>query len=267
VRYIIAVVLIALGSVGAAPQTTEPRFEVVSVKENHSADDRTTIRTSPNQFQFVNFPLRGILEYAFSVAGHPYLLIAVPGWADSERYDVTAKIPPSARRNATPQMVRQLLEDRFHLKVRVEARQRDVYFLRRAATPLGRKLQPSSLDCTKRVESPLSRGLPACGLTAGGTGKLSFVKAGGATVDLLADVLSEQVGRPVVNETGLMGIFNIDLEFDSASIRPLGLDGPQQSSAPSVFTAVREQLGLLLQSGSAPIDHIVIDYIERPTEN
>ncbi len=167
-------------------QNSEPRFEVVSVKQNHSGDDRTTVRSSRKQFQFVNFPLRGILEYAFGVAGRPYLLIAVPGWADGERYDVTATVPPNAPPNTTPQMLRRLLDDRFHLKVRNEARQRDVYFLRRAATLFGPKLQPSSFDCALPVNSPLPSGLPACGLAAGGAGKLSFVRAGGATVDRFA---------------------------------------------------------------------------------
>ena len=135
---------------------------------------------------------------------------------------------------------------------------------------LGPQLRRSSVDCAARIAAqaeqkptdPLPAGAAECGIR-NGPGRIDF---GGLPVSLLVQMLSGQVGKPVIDRTGLNGNYDVELRFALGSAGPPRPDGQAAlpDDAPSIFTAVQEQLGLKLVPGEAPVDTLVIDHIERP---
>jgi uncharacterized protein (TIGR03435 family) len=134
----------------------------------------------------------------------------------------------------------------------------------------GPTLHASTVDCPARLAArqqkqavpPLPPGALECGVR-NGPGVINF---GGMPMALLAQMLSNQTGRQVVDQTGLVGNYDVELRFSLDSLRPrAAADGPPlPDEAPSIFTAVQEQLGLKLEPGNAPVDRLIIDHIERP---
>lgn len=189
-----------------------------------------------------------------------------PSWVDSERFDITAKgsdgdsgptpgsAPPSPEQIRTTQeqmraKMQSLLADRFQLKIRRDPKEMPAYFLVLAKN--GPKLKASE-----------SAGRPMMRM---GRGQLN---AQGVSIDMLVRHLSGTSGRTVVDKTGLKG--NYDFVLDFAPDGPGGPGGPAplaDSSAPSLFTALQEQLGLKLEAAKAPVDIIVIERLEKPSAN
>lgn len=163
--------------------------------------------------------------------------------------------------------LRALLAERFALRTRTEQRPTDVYALTIARNDkrLGQQIRPSTINCEVAAaarKEALARGAqptgPACGTSfAGGSGEV-VLRKGAVTIDQMALVLAQHVGRTVVNDTGLTGRFDIELRI---------VDGTPQEIGASVFTAVQEQLGLKLESRRMVIPVVVIDHVERPTAN
>ena len=144
------------------------------------------------------------------------------------------------------------MADRFHMSVRTETHEANVYVLSIAKG--GHKLTPD----------PEGRG----GVRFLG----DAIESHGAPISFLAVPLTQMLGRPVVDETGLDGRFKYKLEFrpDDAIKRALALAGepvPDDDPRPSIFTAIKSQLGLELQARKGPVTTVVIERIERPTEN
>ena len=183
-------------------------------------------------------------------------------------------------------MLRELLADRFKLATHPETRQLPIYRLvmaRRDRMP-GSQLKASGPECAPIVPpagvplppppppgpggggTPLTvaRGLPRrCGTMMHPGGMSSR----GVTMDGLASMLAYGVERPIVNETGLAGEFDVDLTYApdlGAAVSPTAAPA---SSAPSLFTALEEQLGLKLESARGPVSVLVVDRAERPAEN
>jgi uncharacterized protein (TIGR03435 family) len=132
-------------------------------------------------------------------------------------------------------------------------------------------MRASPVDCATRLTAqgrnetlpPLPLGAAECGIR-NGRGSIEF---GGMPIDSLVTMLSNQAGAPVVNQTGLSGNFDVKLRFSVGSPGPRSPNAPPPSAvddAPSLFTAVQEQLGLKLTPARAPLDRLVIDHIERP---
>lgn len=167
-------------------------------------------------------------------------------------------------------MIRSLLAERFHLVVHRETRPLPVYALQqvRADGRLGPQLHLSSADCVaiaaSRQATPSADARPQCGVRANG----GHMVAGGLPLAQLATLLSTLVDRVVVDRTGLTGTFDFELNWtpDRAPQRP---DASASSSPdnPSIFTALREQLGLKLESSKAATDVFVIDHVEQPTRD
>ena len=285
-----ALVAAALGAAPLAAQQSEtsgPKFEVVSIKPNRSADARQRFQAAPGgRYTWTAFTLKSLIavshqRYAFDnreIAGGP-------SWVDTERFDVQVRAEDAAAlndRDGFPgplfAMIRAMLADRFAVRTHNEVRERPVYALRvaRSDKRLGSGLTKVDTDCAaamRELAAPTPGaarppGAPPCSF-GGGPGRLL-----GNTVSLamVASVLSRQVGRPVVDRTGITDYFNITLEFapDSDARTANGPPVPQPppaGDAPSIFTALQEQLGLKLESTRAPVDVLVIDGASRPTEN
>jgi uncharacterized protein (TIGR03435 family) len=185
-----------------------------------------------------------------------------PAWLRSASYEIKAKAEgnPSVTMMPGP-MMQALLEDRFLLKIHRETTEGPVYFLSVARG--GPKLHPfTEGSCTpwSVPPPPLQPGKKYCGSMISG-GISSSVEARGATVDEFSKTLRMLVDRPVIDKTGITGRFDIRVEKFS-------LDPASDPTGPlSIFTALEEQLGLRLEAGKGPVDTLVIDHIEKPSEN
>jgi uncharacterized protein (TIGR03435 family) len=198
-------------------------------------------------------------------------IVGGPSWFATERFDIVAK-PPATAAPAPIQAeqvlarLRTLLAQRFKLSVHRETREVPIYLLvidRKDGQP-GQRLRPAPLDCDARAAQapPGTPGLSICGVDR------APGRSAGRTMTLvqLTGTLESIVDRPVFDRTGLQGIYDWDLEWTPAPGEP-GAAPPVNPDAPSIFTAVQEQLGLRLESARAPVDVLVIDGVDRPAEN
>lgn len=285
----------------AAPPTAAPAFEVASVKQNKSGEGFMGVGMQPGgRLTMSNMPVRQLIVRAYQV--QPYQVLGGPSWITSDRFDVTAKAATDASPQQLNVMLQALLADRFKLKVRRETRHADVYRLvtARADGRLGDALKPAAANCDVARGRPGGPGpapggptaAPAAGPRAGGplpgpggpmSGPCQFLIApgrfqvSGQSMATFANSLGMQVGRPVLHETGLTGAYDFTLTFmpDSGGRgMPPGLPPPGapelppiDPNAPALPTALQEQLGLKLESGKGPVEMIVIDSIEQPTED
>ena len=275
VKTIAVLVIVALSAgVTLVAQSGDLRLEVASIKPNTMVDGPTEMGTQPGgRLTIVNVPLRLLIRNAYEIQDAQ--LVDGPKWISDERFDILAKangeIPPPVPGNAGPlqAMMRSLLAERFHLVVHRETRDFPVYALQlaRADRRLGPQLHASTADCAALAASGLTQpsadGRPRCGVRANG----GHMLAGGVPLPQLASLLSTMVDRTVVDRTGLTGIFDLELNWtlERAPQRPDATT--PNPDAPSIFTALREQLGLKLESAKAPTDVLVIDRVERPTPN
>jgi len=255
------VVLVATGLTAEAqtPQAEavkEPQFEVASIRENiKSVDGRTHIYRHPDDGQFVaiNASLRALLQFAFDMPDAQFL--NAPDWARSKNFDIEAKADSAVddwmrkqdgdhAKAAKQKMVQALLAERFGLVAHEEKRDLPVYAL--VVDKRGSKLEEAK----------------------GGAkfdGGRSQIVDQGATVAVLADQLARVVGRPVVDQTGLPGRFDVKLQW-AADDRPAAASDAGDGG-PSIFTAVQEQLGLKLEPTKAPVPVLVIDHVQMPSPN
>ena len=265
----------AVQSTTAGAADNRPRFDVASVRENRSGGDQGFLLPQGRQLNAQNYRLRSLIQFAYRV--QPFELVGGPDWIDSARFDITAKAPfepKPAPVGAPPgemeQMVQTLLAERFTLQVHRETREIPVYalVLARRDGQMGQRLRREADVCAasrnatargeKTPEIPTrADGRPACGMM--GAGGRFF--AGGVTLAMLASALSPQAARVVVDRTGLSGYFEADIEFSPDALTNA------TSERPSFFTALEEQLGLRLEPARAPVELLVIDRVERPTEN
>jgi uncharacterized protein (TIGR03435 family) len=248
---------LASAQIPVVPAARTYAFEVASVKPSDQDERLRVFDFKPTGSLTVrNLTLHRLIAAAY---GTPFpiplpdeRIAGGPKWLTTARFAVDARsaAPPDAATAARDIgfMLRTLLADRFGLRVRLEPRPQRVYALVRVggtAKP-GVTLRRSESECGKNPAA-------GCGI-GGGPGRLQMH---GATLDLLAFTLQEAVGRPVIDQTGLTGVFDGTLEW-AASPEELGA---------SIFTAIEEQFGLKLQDTRAPIETLVITHAELPSPN
>jgi uncharacterized protein (TIGR03435 family) len=281
--------LVSIAAVVAAqPQPGAPAFDVASVKANKSGPGPVfSLLVLPGGRVFAqNLSLRELIRAAYGVEAAQ--LEGGPAWIGSDRFDLEARTGPDATIETVRAMTRKLLADRFRLAVHTETRQLPVYTLvmTRSDRSLGRNLRTSGKEC---VAVTLPAGLPPAPPPPPGAG--TPVGTGGfhCPVGLLPGHLSlrsvdmtvfasvlwrRALQEPVLDRTGLDGRFDLDLtylpEFESINGRPAN-ENPalpaQITGAPSIFTAIQEQLGLKLEKSRGPLDVVVIDRVESLIEN
>jgi uncharacterized protein (TIGR03435 family) len=232
---------------------SSPHFEVASIKRNlsGSTDDRMTVAPG-GRLVASNIPVRTLIRNAYRLQYSQ--LAGGPEWLATERWDIVAAGASAAHTGEMLERIKTFLHDRFKLAVHTEMRDAPHYARRMArgdGTP-GPLLERDSTDCVA-----LLPGDARCAATrAGGALRMS-----GATLRDVAFSLSRMMDRPVVNQTGLPGAYEFDLTWD-----PNGSDRADSTRA-SLFTALREQLGLALESRKGPVEFLVIDSTERPAED
>ncbi len=257
---------------GGQPVDPEKRFEVVSIKPfDPSGAVTTRSGTTGSRYDFLGLPLRWLVAQAFRAPLDR--VVGLPEWVESERYAIAGTIPDGVPGSALPVLMTNLLKDRFRMVAHTETREMPVYnlVLARSDKRLGPSLKETSAECRAAMEASLaapqrggspptvSGACPPPGLNIG------FLSQGGIDMAVLTQDLINMVGRPVIDRTGLTGRYDFTLTWTPAP----GTGGPPgppvDPDAPSVFTAVQEQLGLKLESARGPVEVVVIDRLEKPT--
>ena len=271
----VLMVPVVLGGGGARAQQTTA-IEVASIKRNDSGNQGNRfVRPEPGgRVTVINMPVFPLLWMAHGVQA--YQIVDAPDWTRGEAYDILARGPEGTTTSPDTfrALLRELLVNRFQLKVRRESRELPIVALVRVRQdgPLGPKLRPSKVDCMAMLAGNKSvapsQGGPNCGANTL-TGRFT---SNGLPLGPFISLLAPVVGRVVVDRTGLTGSWDLDVEFTPEPVGgaagvPVPPAAPVSADAPSLVTALEEQLGLKLESTRGPVDVIVIESISRPTEN
>jgi uncharacterized protein (TIGR03435 family) len=237
---------------GAAAAQT---FDVASIRRNTGPASGQTIRQQGNTFIASNVTARDLIETAYAIQTSDQIS-GGPAWLASERFDVEARPRASSSWPDHLAMLQTLLAERFRLVLRRETRSAPLYSLTRSGTL---KLKPAA-DCPTSAD---------CFGFATRPGQIVARRAPMARV---AGVLSgPRSGRRVVDDTGLDGVYDFELRWTPGPGQIPAGPGPDplpiDPEAPSLFIALEEQLGLKLVPATGPLDHFIVERIERPTEN
>jgi uncharacterized protein (TIGR03435 family) len=230
-----------------------PAIDVATVKPSHAAGRGISNSFNPGRFTYTNVALKALIETVWRV--RDYQIVDAPGWLGSETWDLTVTTTGPTGMDRKMELLKGLLAERFQLQFHEESRELPVFWL--IMVKNGPKFsQPADVD---------KPGLRI------GTG---LIEARKWDVSTLTSLLSAELNVPVLDKTGLSGIYNFRLEW-SPSETGFGFDyadpamgpPPADPSKPSVFTAIQDQLGLRLQPSRGPVRVLVIDRVERPSAN
>jgi uncharacterized protein (TIGR03435 family) len=259
----IGLVLLAQGAFAQSPFVS---FEVATIKPTPLSEyscGRYLRMQSAHQFQAKAYTVNGLIAAAYDLTSRAVL--GGPPWAESDRFEILAVTPGETRPAQDDQiaMLRKLLTDRFGLAFHREKKEFSIYELTVAKT--GPKLIASQAppDQSPTLTSTV---YPAA---SGGIDKI-VMPARNATVSQFASILQRAiVDRPVVDTTGISGRFDFDLEWtpDESQFGGNLQPGPPDNAKPSLYTAIEQQLGLRLQAAKGPVEALVIERVERPSEN
>lgn len=274
-------------------------FDVASVKPDKTdAPLQSNVPLGPGDvfapnggyFNATNVPLWNYIFFAYKLKGNAAqsLMPQLPEWVRSDRFDIQARASGNPGKDDLRQMMRSLLADRFSLAVHYETREVPVLaFVLVKPGKLGPQLRQHQDDAPcptnpsaqpGQAPSPLTiaGGYPALcggilGLPASVPGRMR-IGARNVTLPFVADSLGAAPGqgRPLIDRTGLTGTFDFTLEWtpDRQGAQPPGADAaPDPSTALSFEEALREQLGIRLESRKGPVEMLIVDHIEHPSEN
>jgi uncharacterized protein (TIGR03435 family) len=237
---------------------TSPAFEVASIKPADPAATGSSTNTSQGRLRMTNVSLKRCILLAYNV--QDYQVSGGPNWIDTARFDIIAKtddadekLSRDARQERLRAMVQALLADRFQLAIHRETKILPAYALTLGKN--GHKLKEVQPDGGSSTNT--------------GRGKLTAKKI---SMPDLAIRLSALMDRPVIDMTGIKGVFDLALEWtpdEQSGAKPGGNDEASldKTSGPSIFTAIQEQLGLRLEGQKAPVEKILIDRAEKPSDN
>jgi uncharacterized protein (TIGR03435 family) len=260
----------------ATTDVTVPGFDIISIKENKSGSGMMRVMSKPDGYSATNVSLKMLLQMAYGIRED--LITGAPNWGDSTRYDIEAKVAgadvdtlkklSSEQRRA---MLKPVLEERFKLKVHTETKQLPVYEL--VVAKGGSKLKQATPGDTYANGIKGPDGTGHAGMMRVSRGELT---GQALPITSLVSMLGQQLQRTVIDKTGLTGKYDFGLQWTDENSDPMfkGPDSnPQRSepspdsSGPSIFTALQEQLGLKLQSAKGPVETLVVDSVAMPSEN
>jgi uncharacterized protein (TIGR03435 family) len=275
-RLCIAIAVLNSVGISSLPAQTSPEtkvsFDVAAIRPT-AADQRQTLKIEPGgRFTAESFSLKTLIAIAYKLT--PYQMSGGDGWIESDRWSVYAKAEdvtsiPNWSPPYIPEIMaarlRSLLADRFLLKTHRETRMQPSYVL--VETKAGSKLVRNE---TPTADPALQQSAQRPGSIKAGPGVIVAAKI---SMDQFVAYLSRIMDRPVVDRTGLSGLFDIKMQFAADSLpraqSPPPTAGPesQLSNDPSFFTAIQEQLGLKLESTKIEAEFLVIDSVHKPTAN
>jgi uncharacterized protein (TIGR03435 family) len=281
---VINLIASACGAAHAQSTGARPTFDAASVKPAPPPDGRGGRRVgmgggpgtdTPGRINFENVGLGAVIGKAYGVN---YYQISGPGWFDSERFNIIATVPPGTTQEQFRLMLQNLLADRFKLALHKETREMQIYSLNVARN--GPKLKkatpdppPDANDAADRASGGFAGKLAADGYPAPRPGMTIMSTPAGPRARLsnkehmewLAGMLSGQLGRPVIDATGLTGEYDISLYWVPQRPDAIASDDP---SGPDLIAALQQQLGLKLEPKKGPIEVLVVDRVEKiPTAN
>jgi uncharacterized protein (TIGR03435 family) len=254
----------ATAASASADSSAPPVYEVAAIHPSKAGGFGSHTSSHGGTFNAANVTLKSLIQSAYDLP--PIRIEGGPAWLTTARFDIAAKaddalgerlshLDSKAEALAKQQMLQALLAERFRLAVHTESRVQPVYEL--VVAKHGPKLTPTKAEGTS---------------SNGGYGRLT-IKGGENTMEVLAEQLSRNVGRIVVDKTGIQGRYELTLTWAPDEMRTPRPDGSvavssaYNSSAPSIFTALQEQLGLKLVPAKAPVPILVIDHADLPSEN
>jgi uncharacterized protein (TIGR03435 family) len=278
----IAAILIAT-ALYAQTAGKPPKFEVASIKPSAPGGQGCAppFNSPISSLQYVvrNCTVRDLVGHAFNPPKWAFVFPPQPAWLSSDRYDVIAKSAGPVNPSEHWRMLQSLLEDRFKLKWHREMRDQPVYFLSMGKgalkLPATKPGTCTAWDKKGPPPPPNPDKPPTCDyiLMPGTPDGLGMGMDGtGVTMASLAGYLSGLLGRPVIDKTGNAGIFDVHFKFARDSALAFGGlpdqagQAPDPSGLPNIFTAIR-RLGLNIESGKAPVDVLVVDSAQKPSEN
>jgi len=262
----LAILWIALGAPGlgqgsaatASTGTKTPQYEVVSIKPAKTGSNSNSWQTLRDGFQIRNMPLQSLVYDAYDIIMDSQVS-GMPGWAETDPYDVDAKVdaetaeswknlPYEERDKLEQPMLRALLADRCQFKAHEVTKEEPVYDLVIAKSGLKMKEAPTEQKGSMTMMY----------------GKGYAITAHAATISVIVENLPESAGRLIVDKTGL-GEKKFDFELKWTPDEQRAAD--PANAGPSLFTALEEQLGLKLVPSKGPVQVLVIDHMERPSAN
>jgi len=251
-----------------SPQASAPTYDVVSIKQNKSGSGSMSIGGEANSFKGTNLTLTDLLINSYDIRAE--LIYGLPAWTRSARFDIYAKIVNPDMEQMHKLTIEQrramllaVLKDRFHLQAHLETKTLPVFDL---------TVAKGGPKFTGATGADTHAAMVKNGLTTGGSmlvnnGELT---ANAVPLSSLTYSLSGEVGRTIIDKTGLTGKYDFELKWTPERAAASGADNGQtddQNSASSLFTALQEQLGLKLQSSKGPVETLVVDHVEMPSEN
>jgi uncharacterized protein (TIGR03435 family) len=254
---------------------TTPAYDAVSIKPNKAGDGRTMIRQGQSDYSGSNIRVIEMLRFAYGVTTEDQVS-GIPGWAATDHWDVEAKMDAetvAAQKKMSKEdsdlqrraMMQKMLAERFKLTVHHEQKEMTVYNL--VIAKGGPKLKEADAAQQPVDEASVRDGKMRGGMMRVEMGKLT---ANGVPIANLAMFLAQTQHKQVVDKTGLTGKYDIELRWTPDDM-PTGAEAHAatgtDTNAPSIYTALQEQLGLRLETVKGLVDTIVVDHIEMPTEN
>jgi uncharacterized protein (TIGR03435 family) len=235
-----------------------PTFEVATIKPTKPDEQRFALIVRGGRFETINTSLNKLITFAYGVQAKQ--IVGAPAWADTDKFDITGKPDIEGRPNdkQLKSMVQKLLADRFKLSLHHEKKELSVYVL--SIGKDGPKLTNSDGD---------PNGLPGFGLR--GPGALNVRNAN--MLDFTHLLQEAVLDRPVVDQTGLTGRYDFTLNWtpDDSQFGGMGAKVPPPTDSanapPNLYTAIQEQIGLKLDATKAPADVLVIDHVDKPSDN
>jgi len=233
------VVSAALATIRVLAQEREalPAFEVASVKPHPPDPVGTMMQERQGATLYRKINLLAVIRRAYTVATRQ---IVGPAWLRDERYDIEAKLPPGAGEEQIPKMLQRLLAERFHFEAHLEQRDLPAYTMSAAKNGLKMRSSP---------EGKLGYG-PSHDAAG-------FHLRGKITLPILGDVLSDMLGAPVSNRLEGDGLYDLDLTFDDEG------KGMGAETTGVLISAIRDQLGIRLDSAKATFDIVIVDRVEK----
>ena len=238
-----------------------PPFDVVSVKPHKGGDDMMMMHVGQSDYKTVNLTLKSLIAGVYDVK--VWLVFGLPSWAESMHWDIDAKVSApdvSIMKKLTPEqrreMIAGILKDRFGLVLHNETKVQPVFVM--TVLPDGAKLKPSAPPPPDAERDPKK--------VVAGTWRISHgsLSATRMKMPTLAQNLSGQVERTIVDKTGLTGEYDITLKWTPEDRANAGTDNGAGDAPPAIFEAVKEQLGLKLTADKAPVPTVVVDRIVQP---
>ena len=241
----------------SSPNGGEPAFEVATIKPSDPAKCCSRgWATNGRRFMTINMNLKYMIQWAWNLQAKQ--AVGGPQWMDDKRFDIAGEIDGDGIPNDRQWKiaVQKLLIDRFQLQLRHEKREMSAFAL--VIAKGGPKLTPG--DGNVKAHQGM-RFVGGVGQTMHGSGVNASIG------DFIGELQRIVMDRPIVDETGLTGVYNIQIAFTREEPDALGMTQLPDTSAPNLLDALQQQLGLKLKGTKAQVDVIVIDHSEQPSEN